>query len=93
MTIVVKVEGTTLTRPDGSTDPSRVHLQYLLDGSFPQSDGPVPLQPPYVHSPMPQHTFKGLAPGSHTVAIQLAYGNHAPLKPRVQREVTFTVVP
>ena len=39
-----------------------------------------------------QHTFTGIAPGTHTVSVQVVDANNTPL-PGVQSQVQFTVLP
>lgn len=89
VTVKMEATGTLITRPDGSKDPGKTHLQLLLDVAPPAGTGPVPVQPPYVHTTETTYTFKDVQPGEHTLIVQVAYGDHSPVQPPVMVTVKF----
>ena len=90
VTVSLEAKGTAITRPDGSKDAAKTHFQLFLDVSPPPGIGPVPVQPPYVHTPATSYTFKDVKPGEHRLILQLAYGDHSPVQPVVEHRISFS---
>lgn len=90
VTVTLAATGTLITKPDGSRDPGKTHFQLFLDVPPLAGAGPVPVQPPYVHTTETTYTFKDVQPGEHTLVVQLAYGDHSPVQPPVTVTVKFS---
>ena len=89
VTVTMDATGTLITRPDGSKDPGKTHFVLALDAALPAGTGPVPIQPPYVHTPANSYTFTGVTPGEHTLIVSVHYGDHSPVQPPAQATVKF----
>ncbi|MBI2919002.1 MAG: Ig-like domain-containing protein [Chloroflexi bacterium] len=81
VTFMFLVTGITLA-PDeigGANVPGHGHMHIYLDGMFKGTVGTA------------MFTLMGLAPGMHTVRVDLHQNNHALLMPTVEASVTFIV--
>lgn len=78
--VQLSVSNLTVVEAGGPLNPNEGHFHFFLDGG---SDYEV------VYST--SHTLTNLAPGPHTVRVDLRQNNHALFDPPVVREVSFTV--
>jgi plastocyanin len=72
------------------------HVHFYLDaGTVPQTPGqpaiPSNAQVQWAHVSGTSYTFTGVAPGTHTIAVQLANNVHTPVIPLAYQTVTVTV--
>jgi len=69
------------------------HIHYYLDAEPPTTPGQPAVSAPgtYAATPELSHTWQDVAPGSHTLAVQLVNNNHTPLEPPVVAQVSINV--
>jgi hypothetical protein len=80
-TVVVKVQGVTLTDPASVNElpkAGQAHLHYQID------DGPV------VATTAPKLSYHGLGVGDHKIVVMLAANDHSPLGPQETLQVRVT---
>jgi hypothetical protein len=80
-TVVVKVQGVTLTDPATVNElpkAGQAHLHYQIDG------GPV------VATTTPKLSYHGLKAGDHKIVVMLAANDHSPLGPQETLNVRVT---
>jgi hypothetical protein len=96
VTVGTEVFDFTLVPPTGTEmNPGEGHLIYYLDvePAFIPGQSAIPTDPgaTYAASDQLTHTFQGIAPGSHFVAVLLVFDNHAPVIPPAIAKASFTV--
>lgn len=79
VTLQVEVANLLLQTPGGGNQPNQGHLHLYLDGG---SDYDVVYEATHALA---------LAPGEHTLRVELRNNDHSPLSPPVAQEVSFTV--
>jgi plastocyanin len=69
------------------------HLHYYLDAEPPTTPGQPAVTAPgtYAATADMSHSWQGVAPGSHTLAVQLVNNDHTPLVPPVIAEIVVQV--
>jgi predicted lipoprotein with Yx(FWY)xxD motif/plastocyanin len=75
--------------------PGEGHIHYYLDVDAPTAAG-QPAIPPggvWAHVASTSHTFANVAPGKHTISVQLVNNDHTPLVPLVVQKISVTVAP
>lgn len=85
-------EGITLA-PAGTEEPSSGHHHLVIDAELPPADAPIPSNANYVHFGKAQtETTIELTPGTHTLQLVFANGQHVPFNPPLASEkITVTV--
>ncbi len=75
--------------------PGEGHLHFYLDIDAPTTpDKPaVPASGVWAHVSATTNTFINLAPGMHTISVQLINNNHTPVTPIVVAKINITVTP
>lgn len=95
VTIMVRVADFSLVPPDGAGIPVTGHLIYYRDVVPPA----VPSSPAFTRpgtfsvSSATTYTWQGIAPGTHTFAVQLVNPDNTPLNPPVIDAIDVTAVP
>jgi outer membrane protein assembly factor BamB len=71
------------------------HLHYFLDVDAPTApDKPaIPASGTWAHVAANTYIFNNVAPGTHTVSVELVNNDHTPLSPPVVAKATITVQP
>ena len=69
------------------------HLHYYLDVDAPTTQGQpaIPASGTWTHEVSTTYTFKDVAPGTHTISVQLVNNDHTPLNPPVVQKITVTL--
>ncbi len=69
------------------------HLHYYLDVDAPITQGQpaIPASGIWTHEVSSNYTFKDVAPGTHTVSVELVNNDHTPLNPPVVQKITVTL--
>jgi len=85
-------DGATIA-PAGSTDAGTGHHHLIIDSALPPQDAPLPASEQVKHFGKGQtETELTLAPGKHTLQLELADGRHVPFDPPVvSQKITITV--
>jgi hypothetical protein len=75
--------------------PGDGHVHYYLDAEPPTTKGQPAITAPgtYVAMGETSYTWTNVAPGTHTLAVQLVNNDHTPLTPPVVDKVTIIVTP
>ncbi len=86
------VEGIAIA-PAGSDAPASGHHHLVIDAELPAVDAPIPANANYVHFGKGQtETSIELTPGTHTLQLVFANGQHLPFNPQLASEkITVTV--
>ena len=86
------VEGITLA-PAGTEEPASGHHHLMIDAELPPADAPIPADANHVHFGKAQtETTIELTPGTHTLQLEFANGQHVPFNPPLASEkITVTV--
>ena len=69
------------------------HIHYFLDVTPPTTQGQPAIPPAgsvWVATANTTYTFKNVAPGTHTISVELVNNDHTPLDPPVVTSVTIT---
>jgi hypothetical protein len=79
--------------PAGSDAPASGHHHLVIDAELPAVDAPIPANANYVHFGKGQtETSIELTPGTHTLQLVFANGQHLPFNPQLASEkITVTV--
>jgi hypothetical protein len=87
------VQNFTLLTAGGANVTGQGHLHYYLDVTIPTTPGApaVTGAGTYQVSPNLSATWQNLAPGAHTLGVQLVNNDHTPLVPPVTATVNITV--
>lgn len=85
-------EGITLA-PAGTEEPASGHHHLVIDAELPPADAPIPADANHVHFGKAQtETTIELTPGTHTLQLEFANGQHLPFNPPLASEkITVTV--
>jgi hypothetical protein len=69
------------------------HLHYYLDVDAPTTQGQpaIPASGTWTHEVSTNYVFKDLAPGTHTISVQLVNNDHMPLNPPVVQKINVTL--
>jgi hypothetical protein len=69
------------------------HLHYYLDIDAPTVQGQpaIPASGIWTHEVSTNYTFKDVAPGAHTISVELVNNDHTPLNPPVVQKITVTL--
>lgn len=86
------VEGITLA-PAGTEEPASGHHHLVIDAELPPADAPIPADANHVHFGKAQtETTIELTPGTHTLQLEFANGQHVPFNPPLASDkITVTV--
>ena len=94
VTVNVKVDSFNVVDKQGQPSVSgEGHVHFYLDVPAPTTPG-KPAVPPsgvWAHVSGTTYTFSDVAPGTHTITVQLINNDHSPLLPIVTAQVTVTV--
>jgi hypothetical protein len=90
-TLDAKVDGVTIVAADGDTSGKTGHLHYFVDREPTPPGQIIVKEAGIIHSVDTHISIPGLAPGSHTVIVELGDGTHKAFDPPVQAEATFIV--
>jgi len=92
LTVIFGAENVSVTHA-GVFKPATGHHHLIIDAPLPELTQPVPANDNYVHFGKGQtETTVELAPGTHTLRLLLADGNHIPHEPPLVSEIiTITV--
>ncbi len=93
ITLTVAVTYFNLMAPGGDPVSGEGHIHYYLDVDIPTTPGQPAVTEPgtYKASPDTSVTWESMAPGEHTLGVQLVNNNHTPLDPPVTVAVMVTV--
>jgi hypothetical protein len=74
--------------------PGEGHLHFYLDVDAPTTAGQpaIPASGVWAHVSGTTYTFSNVAPGTHTISVQLVNNDHTPVIPPVVAKTTITVV-
>lgn len=93
-TVSVKVDNFIVADKQGQPSVSgEGHVHFYLDVPAPTAPG-KPAVPPsgvWAHVSSTTYTFTDVAPGTHTITVQLVNNDHSPVLPLVTAQVTVTV--
>jgi hypothetical protein len=94
VTVAVQVTGFTLVPPGEPNRPGAGHLVYYRDVTPGTQPGETALTAPgtYATSSETVYSWKGVAPGTHTFAVQLVNADDTPLDPPAIDAVDVTAV-
>ncbi len=94
VTVTVRVTGFALVPPGGPNRPGEGHLVYYRDVNPRTVAGESALTAPgtCAASSETAYTWSGVAPGTHTFAVQLVHGDDTPLDPPAIDAVDVTAV-
>ena len=69
------------------------HIHYYLDIDIPTEPGKPAVSAPGTYKPSTETStvWSNVAPGSHTLGVQLVQGDHTPLVPPVTAKITVNV--
>ncbi len=96
VTVTTDVAGFDVVDRQGQASvPGQGHVHFFLDIQAPTTPG-QPAVPPggggaWAHVSGTSYTFPDVAPGPHTVAVELVNNDHTPLNPAVVVQQDFTV--
>jgi plastocyanin len=95
VTVSVQVSNFNLVDKLGQANASHEgHIHYFLDVTPPTTQGQPAIPPSgsvWAATANATYTFKNVAPGSHTISIELVNNDHTPLDPAVVTSVTIKV--
>ena len=74
----VRVTGVNLVEADGVNDPKEGHLHYTFDGELKMTAETTV-------------SYVGIAPGEHTLTVELVQNDHSPRRPVVKRTIKFSL--
>ena len=69
------------------------HVHYFLDVDAPTTPGKPAIPPSgvWAHVATTSYTFTNVAPGTHTISVELVNNDHTPLEPPVVKRITVNV--
>ena len=93
--VAIEVSNFTIVQPGGAPVAGQGHVHYYLDAEIPTTPGQPAVTAPgtYKASSSAAATWENVAPGTHTLGVQLVNNNHTPLTPAVTARVEITVAP
>ena len=70
------------------------HVHYFLDVDAPTTQGQpaIPANGVWTHVAATTYTFVNVAPGTHSISVELVNNDHTPLNPPVVRKISINVI-
>jgi len=94
LTVIAEVTNFNIVDKQGQANVAgQGHLHFYLDVDAPTTQGQpaIPASGTWVHVSDNNYTFAKVAPGAHTISIELVNNDHTPLNPPVVQKITVTV--
>lgn len=94
VTVTVSVSNFNVADKQGQANVSgQGHIHYYLDVAAPTAPGQaaIPTSGTWVHVAALTYTFSNVAPGTHTLAVELVNNDHTPLVPPAVDTITVNV--
>ncbi len=94
LTVTIKVDNFNVVDKQGQVSVAgEGHVHFYLDVPAPTAAGKPAIPPSgvWAHVSGTTYTFSNVAPGTHTITVQLVNNDHTPLLPLVTAQITVTV--
>ena len=94
LTVTIQASNFNIVDKQGQANVSREgHVHYYLDVDAPTTPGQPAIPPSgvWAHVATTSYTFTNVAPGAHTISVELVNNDHTPLEPPVVKKITVNV--
>ena len=94
ITVTIQATNFNIVDKQGQTNVAREgHVHYYLDVDAPTTPGQPAIPPSgvWAHVAASSYTFANVAPGTHTISVELVNNDHTPLEPAVVKKITINV--